>query len=98
MENYTIISELGSGCFGTVYLVKHNETNQKYAMKEIKACFVGLDIKPKKILFEKLFSKEIEGLKLFSSFGIGPKLYEYWISFPKGYIIMEKCDMTLESY
>ncbi|KAJ2723883.1 hypothetical protein GGI07_002346 [Coemansia sp. Benny D115] len=32
--SYAIVRQLGRGSFGTVYLVKHQETGQEYAMKE----------------------------------------------------------------
>lgn len=98
MENCNILKELGSGCFGRVYLVEHKKTKQQYAMKVIDACFVGFDNQLKHEHFKKCIAKEIEGLKLFSTYNIGPKLYDFWIIYPKAYIMMEKMDMTLETY
>lgn len=38
-NNYTTLSLIGKGSFGSVYLVKHNTTNQTYACKKMKIYF-----------------------------------------------------------
>lgn len=34
-EDYQLIDSLGEGAYGKVYSVRHNQTNEEYAMKKI---------------------------------------------------------------
>ena len=102
LNNYTIINILGSGCHGKVYLVEHKITGYQYAMKEIEAeILIDDDGNPEyenEESYKKQVEREINGLKMFSKYNIGPIVYEYCILYPKSYIVMEKCDKTLECY
>lgn len=35
MNKYERVSKIGSGSFGSVWLVKHRDTQQEYALKQI---------------------------------------------------------------
>lgn len=77
---YTKISILGSGTFGQVYLVRHNQTGITYAMKEIK--------KNSLIYIDTL--NEIQILKSLDHINI-LKIYEYFYDESHIYIICEYC-------
>ena len=51
-EDFNFIKELGSGAFGTVYLVSHKKTKAKYALKVIDKSEPE-NIEQKKLLIEK---------------------------------------------
>ena len=79
--NYEIISELGSGGFGSVYKVKNTKDNNVYAIKAIK---INEDNKEE-------IEKEINNLKSFNS----DYIVKYFESFNNNnyfYIVMEYCD------
>ena len=91
MDNYTIIQELGSGCFGNAYKVLNKNDNRTYVMKKI----------PRhNIRREKMqeFKKEAEILSIFNNDHI-VKFKESFYSTNSFNIVMEYCDGgTLKSY
>ena len=71
IREYEIIKEIGQGAFGSVYLVKHQETNKKYTIKIVNKEFLARTERFQEPLIERVIlttCKHPSIVKLFSSF------------------------------
>ena len=76
--DYKVIHEIGSGAFGTVYLVEKD--NKKYAIKTQHINFNNVWLTPNQHM--KQIKNEIDITKKMGDMDIGPKLYDYYICQP----------------
>lgn len=97
-NNYKIINKIGNGEYGSVWLVKKGK--KKYALK-----VQTIDMKIMSDLSEtyKRLENELKKSELMGKYGIGPKVYDYYIcadgNMVNVILIMEYMNYgTLESY
>ena len=81
-EDFNFIKELGSGAFGTVYLVSHKKTKAKYALKAIDKS------EPENIEQKKTFNREVEIMSKLNHPNI-VKIYGHFEDEKYCYFIME---------
>ena len=81
-SDFDFIKELGSGSFGTVYLVSHKKTKAKYALKEIDKT------EPQNIEQKKAFNREVEIMSKLNHPNI-VKLYGHFEDEKYCYFIMQ---------
>ena len=88
IKNYNIIKYIGSGSFGTVYLVEKNNINtnenEKFAIKEF------LDFSHNRVNYKSM-KKEIIIMSSFES-EYAVKIFEHFEYNKNYYIVMEYCE------
>ena len=50
-EDYDIVKLISNGAYGAVYLVKHKETRQRFALKKITAVTLRISKSQRKLFF-----------------------------------------------
>lgn len=83
MENYSKLSEIGKGAYGTTYLVHSKVKDQFYCLKEISFTGMGDEDKEKSM-------KEVHILKTLNS-GYVVGFIEYWANRKTLSMVMEYC-------
>lgn len=87
LEDYKIIRAIGEGAFGEVYLVKHVEAENIFALKSIDKNFLYKQKKEHHVFQEKLILKSFKTrlvVKLIATFQTDTKLYFVLENVPNG--------------